>query len=93
MANGTESKVDRRERPVGICPRCHTVTRAFDRLGAKCGRPLASGGKCPGVIRSALAVDEWTECPDCHATGRRDGEVCSRCHGEGWLYDERRLAV
>ncbi len=78
---------------VGICPRCHTIGRSFDQIGKKCTRPLASGGKCPGVIRSALAADEWTECADCHATGRQDGGVCSRCNGEGWLHDKRRLAV
>jgi DnaJ-class molecular chaperone len=93
MSNSAELNITRRERPVGICPRCHTIVRSFDQIGKKCTRPLASGAKCPGVIRSALAADEWTECADCHATGRQDGGVCSRCNGEGWLYDKRRLAV
>lgn len=92
MSNGAELNVTRRDRPVGICPRCHAVIRAFDQLGKKCARPLASGAKCPGVIRSALAADEWTQCPDCRATGRADGGVCRQCNGEGWLYDKRRLA-
>lgn len=93
MLNFAEVNVARRERPVGICPRCHTIIRTFDQIGKKCAKPLASGAKCPGVIRSALAADEWTECADCRATGRRDSGVCSRCSGEGWLYDKRRLAV
>jgi hypothetical protein len=38
-----------------------------------------------------VAADEWTEYPDCLATGRTNGAVCARCKGEGWLYDERRL--
>jgi DnaJ-class molecular chaperone len=92
MSNSAELNVTRRERPVGICPRCHTIIRTFDQIGKKCARPLASGAKCPGVIRSALAADEWTECPDCRATGRRNGGVCSRCNGEGWLYDKQPLA-
>ncbi len=91
MSNITEISVGRRERPVGICPRCRTIVRAFDEIGKKCARPFAGGAKCPGVIRSALVADEWTECPDCHATGQRDSGVCLRCNGEGWLYDKRRL--
>ncbi len=93
MSDRAETTVVRRERPVGICPRCRTVIRAFDQIGKKCARPLASGTKCPGVIRSALAADEWAECPDCHATGRIGDGVCSRCGGEGWLQDERRRSA
>jgi DnaJ-class molecular chaperone len=93
MSTSAELNIIRRDRPVGICPRCHAVVRAFDRLGKKCARPLASGAKCPGVIRSALAADEWSECPNCHATGRTNDNICMRCSGEGWLYDKRRLAV
>ena len=95
MSNSGELNVTKRERPVGICPRCHAVIRAFDQLRKKCARHFSAclRGKCPGVIRSALAADEWTECPDCRATGRQDGGVCARCNGEGWLYDKRRLAV
>lgn len=81
----------KRQRPVGICPRCHTVVRTFDRIGQKCAKPLPFGAKCPGVLRSALAADEWTECPDCGATGRIDDSACTRCDGEGWLYDKRHL--
>lgn len=88
-----ELNVTKRERPVGICPRCHAIARAFDRIGQKCAKPLPFGAKCPGVIRSALAVDEWTECPDCRASGRADHGVCTRCEGEGWLYDKRRLGA
>lgn len=80
-----------RERPVGVCPRCHAVVRAFGQIGKKCAKPLPFGAKCPSVIRSALEADEWTECPDCGATGRIDASVCPRCEGEGWLYDNRRL--
>lgn len=80
----------KRERPVGVCLRCHAVVRAFDRIGKKCLKPLPFGAKCPGIIRSALAADEWTECPACSASGRIDDSVCTRCDGEGWLYDSRR---
>jgi hypothetical protein len=51
------------------------------------------GVRCPGVIRSALPADEWTECVDCHAMGRIGDGVCARCNGEGWLYDGQSLAV
>jgi len=85
MSNSAELNVARRDRPVAICPRCHTVIRAYDQIGKKCARPLAFGAKCPGLIRSALAADEWKECSNCRATGRADGDVCTRCNGEGWL--------
>jgi DnaJ-class molecular chaperone len=93
MSDSAETTVTRRDRPVGICPRGDAVIRAFDQIGKKCARPLASGSKCPGVIRSALAAVEWTKCPECHAIGRTGDDVCSRCGGEGWLYDRRRLPV
>ena len=83
----------KRERPVGICPRCHVVVRAFDQIGKKCAKPLPFGAKCPGVIRSALAADEWTECPDCGASGRINSGVCTQCEGECWLYYKRRLST
>jgi hypothetical protein len=75
----------KRDRPVGICPRCHVVVRVFDQIGKKCAKPLPFGAKCPGVIRSALAADEWTECPDCGASGRINSGVCTQCEGECWL--------
>jgi len=93
VLNSIELKGARLERPVGICPRCHAVTRAFDQIGKKCARQLGGGAKCPGVMRSALAVDEWTECPDCGATGWTNAGLCTRCNGEGWLYDKGRLTV
>jgi hypothetical protein len=70
VATSTGPGVTRRERPVGICPRCHAIVRVLDQLGKKCVRPLAFGTRCPAVIRSALSADEWTECPNCRATGR-----------------------
>ena len=93
ISMSAELSATRRDRPVGICPRCHAVISAFDQLGKKCARPRAAGTKCPGIIRSALAADEWTECPHCRATGRTDGSACTRCSGEGWLYDKRRLTL
>jgi DnaJ-class molecular chaperone len=93
MTAAVELSAGKRERPVGICPRCHTIIRTFDRIGQKCAKPLQFGAKCPGVIRSALAADEWTECPDCGASGHVDGGICARCQGEGWLYDKRRLSA
>lgn len=76
-------------RPVGICPRCRAVVRSFDEIGKKCGRPLAYAAKCPGVIRSALAQDEWSECPSCQATGRADDGTCAQCGGAGWIFADR----
>lgn len=90
-STNAQASATKLERPVGICPRCHAIVRVFDQLDKKCARPLASGARCPGVIRSALTADEWIECPDCRATGRTDDNVCVRCRGEGWLYDKRRL--
>ncbi len=25
------------------------------------------------------------QCHKCHGTGEMDGQVCSTCHGEGWI--------
>jgi hypothetical protein len=86
----TELSASKRERPVAVCARCHTVIRSFDRIGRKCAKALPFGAKCPGVIRSALTADEWTECPDCGASGRAHATVCIRCEGEGWLYSKQR---
>jgi DnaJ-class molecular chaperone len=93
MAEIGELSAGKRERPVGICPRCHTIIRTLDRIGQKCAKPLPFGAKCPGVIRSALASDEWTQCSGCGGSGRIDESVCTRCDGEGWLYDKRRLSA
>ena len=93
MIADAEGHAAKRERPVGICPRCHRVVRAFDQISKKCAKPLPFGAKCPGVIRTALMADEWIECPDCGATGRIDSRVCTRCNGEGWLYDKQRRSV
>jgi hypothetical protein len=79
----TPAKLDR---PVGICPRCHAVVRSFEQVARKCARPLPSGTRCPGVIRSALARDEWSECASCRATGRTNDSICTHCNGEGWIY-------
>jgi len=67
MSDDAETIVRRRDRPLGRCARCHAVVRTVDEIGKKCARPLRSGVRCPGVIRSALPADEWTECVDCHA--------------------------
>ena len=45
MLNFAEVNVARRERPVGICPRCHTIIRTFDQIGKKCAKPLAIWGE------------------------------------------------
>jgi len=85
-ANVTATKLDR---PVGVCARCHAIVRSFGHIGKKCARLLPSGSRCPGVIRSALARDEWSECPVCLATGQFGGGTCTRCNGEGWFYVRR----
>lgn len=87
MSTGaTAAKLDR---PIGICPRCRAVIRSFDQIGRRCATTLPSGAKCPGVIRSALARDEWSECSMCLTMGRIDDSICRRCNGEGWTYIRR----
>lgn len=76
----------KRERPVGICARCHKPVRSFEQIGKKCEKPLPFGKKCPGVIRTAIGLQEWSECPSCRGTGLTDGTDCLRCDGEGWIY-------
>jgi DnaJ-class molecular chaperone len=79
----------KRERPVGICARCHKPVRSFDLIGKKCEKPLPYGKKCPGVIRTAIRSQEWSECPSCLGTGLIDGVPCPHCDGEGWTYANR----
>lgn len=43
---------------------------------------VCSWGNWPGVVRSALSVDEWAECANYVATGRAEDGVCTRCNGE-----------
>ena len=93
MSDDAETIVRRRDRPLARCARCRAVVRTVDEIGKKCARPLRSGVRCPGVIRSALPADEWTECVDCHAMGRSGDGVRARCNGQGWLYDGQSLAV
>ena len=83
---------DKRERPVGYAVDATWWSGCLIGL-ARSAKPLPFGAKCPGVIRSALAADEWTECPDCGASGRIDSGVCTQCEGEGWLYYKRRLST
>lgn len=75
-----------RERPVGICARCHRVARSFDEIGKKCARPLPAGKKCPGIIRTAIDADQWSLCQACLGSGHLDETTCERCGGEGWIY-------
>jgi DnaJ-class molecular chaperone len=89
MSTSGTGIVTKLDRPVGICPRCRAVVRSFDQIGRKCARPLPSGTMCPGVIRSALTREEWSECPSCLATGHIDDGACTRCNGEGWIYVRR----
>ncbi len=85
-ADVTATKLDR---PVGICPRCGAVVSSYDQIGKKCASTRPFGTKCPGLIRSALARDEWSECRSCGATGRVDADVCRSCSGAGWIYLRR----
>jgi hypothetical protein len=46
MVTSDEPSVRRRDRPIGICPRCHAVIRAFDQLGS-------------GLAKNALGLREF----------------------------------
>jgi len=37
-----------------------------------------------GAWRSMLHPDDWKECDRCGGTGRRAGQRCDGCAGEGW---------
>jgi DnaJ-class molecular chaperone len=75
-----------RDRPVGICARCHRVVRSFEEIGKKCARPLPAEKKCPGIIRTAIDADQSSQCPPCLGSGRIDDNICEKCSGEGWVY-------
>ena len=39
-----------------------------------------------GVRGRATEWANWRECPQCSATGLHEGEECSLCLRNGWLY-------
>jgi len=52
--------------------------------------PTASGERCTGTNQSAIGDNDWAECPWCMATGwEREYTTCSRCFGNGWLFQRR----
>jgi hypothetical protein len=69
--------------------RAAAVATSYDQIGRRCGSPRPFEAKCPGIIRSALARDEWTECLSCGATGRAEEGACRHCNGAGWTYVRR----
>jgi hypothetical protein len=74
------------DRPVGSCAKMPQSGRSFDEIGKKCARPLPAEKKCPGIIRTAIDADQWSQCPSCLGSGRVDDNICEKCGGEGWVY-------
>lgn len=73
-------------RPVARCTRCGEVTNAVDAINASCRRKVGDGKRCRGLMRSAVGMDDWTECTACEATGYSEQKRCDLCQGVGWHY-------
>jgi ribosomal protein S27AE len=80
----------RQPRPKARCPLCGTASIYAEHINRRCATIVDPNSepptRCEGVFRSAVAAEDWAECPACHATGMRDDVACPRCGGEGWLY-------
>ncbi|MEJ0070559.1 MAG: hypothetical protein WDO24_19705 [Pseudomonadota bacterium] len=86
----------RQPRPKARCPACGTVSIYAEHINRRCVTILDPDSepptRCEGVFRGAVAAEDWTECPACHATGLQGDAACSRCGGNGWLYNRATAA-
>lgn len=77
-----ESKVPK---PVAVCTICEEYSNSIGSINQRCGKKTGKK-KCKGVMGSAIAPNDWDECPNCHATGRKQSKECDQCDGYGWIY-------
>ena len=68
-------------RPRGRCTRCGKTTRSPTSINEAC-----TDHYCRGSFRSAVGVNDWSECPTCAATGWTGNVRCQHCQGDGWHY-------
>lgn len=72
----------KRERPAGVCTRCHTPVFGLENVRYRCGR-VGNAGRCEGEREPRINLTDWTECPVCDASTEIAG--CARCDGAGWI--------
>lgn len=76
--------------PPAYCDTCERHSHNLPGINQQCGT-VTLGKRCSGLLRSAVTVGDWRECPDCGATGwAASGGRCEACHGCGWLNARRR---
>lgn len=70
--------------------RCTQCGAAYGdgQINQRCSRKI-SGKRCAGMVKSELRPDTWHECSDCRTTGRDGDKPCTRCLGDGWIFDPR----
>jgi DnaJ-class molecular chaperone len=72
-------------RPDAGCMRCgRAYLGPVDRT-VMCFLPDEKGIPCGGRVTFRPYAEDWTECPACSGTGKREKDDCQRCHGDGWL--------
>lgn len=75
----------RKNKPVAECTRCGAHTEDSSLINNSCHLVYKKSGKCKGVYRSMLSVDDWAECNECNAAGEINNKSCLACNGSGWL--------
>jgi hypothetical protein len=84
--------IEKRGHPVAVCTRCGRFGYQVQSINERCSAQI-DNQRCQGVWAGALNLDDWKECDDCAATGRRDGFDCSNCNGSGWHYLRPRIGI
>jgi hypothetical protein len=83
---------EKRGHPIAVCTLCGHFEYRVQNINGRC--LVETGNKrCRGVLNGALVPDDWKECSDCAATGRRDEIECPSCNGSGWHYLRPRIGI
>jgi len=82
---GYNNYMIKKQKPVAKCTKCGHYTDISSLINQACPRNFVKKGKCKGVYRSMLSVNDWRECTDCSATGIISDKDCGACQGYGWI--------
>jgi hypothetical protein len=74
-----------KQKPVAVCTQCSEYSFNATQINQRCYRQI-DRKRCRGVFGSTIGVNDWEECPGCHAEGYVNGTKCDRCSGVGWFF-------
>ncbi|WP_321276559.1 molecular chaperone DnaJ [Thiomicrorhabdus indica] len=72
------------------------VCDACDGTGAQSSSDIETCDTCGGVGQVRMQQGFFavnTTCPTCHGTGKKIKNPCKKCHGEGYVHDNKTLSV